>query len=74
MGQAERGVTAGATPTFVGSLWLAAGLVSGRAGAAELLLDDGLALVVLAAQVFLFGYDPLCRCRRAVHLHGGLSF
>lgn len=63
-------MTAGATPTFVGSCWLAAGLVSGRAGAAELLLDDGLALVVDG----VMEYIPLCRCRRAVHLHGGGSF
>lgn len=50
---------------------------SGRAGAAELLLDDGLALVGLAALVRVFvgnnGYNTSGRrCRRAVHLHGGL--
>lgn len=70
--EAERGVTAGVTLNFRWVLLACRRPGSGRAGAAELLRDNGLALGGLAAQVFLFGYDPVYRCRRAVRLHGGL--
>jgi len=67
--QAERGVTSGITPTFVGSCWLATGLVSGRAGAAELLADVDLAHVAAAVFTGIGVQTSVCRCRRAVHLH-----